>query len=383
MNRTTCRMNRSCLVAVFVFLGCSAFGYPSPLTGREDIPKLMTTSSLVCKGEVVDAPAPTFAPSSTNIPRMTATAHVRLDRCFKGTPQGPSIAVLFDGFTTCCGASFVLRKGDYRLFFLTQQGGKYGVVDVRCGALPISAELGETPGSADPLYLLELDLKAGLRDSNPERVLDSIQMLGDMGHLRSTDELKNLEASPDMLVKTYVWQALLRLKDYSVLPAVAAFLQNQPEPPHELYLPRDRIFQMQLELQSAIADIRDLSTLPYLERFASAGRDSRLRSSALQSLRAINSLHSAATFLKELEDPNADNAFSAMQGLLSLAGMARPSGCHRGSSLMKRRSSTQRNVESGGRQKASRGRRFWRSIRYGSSLQCPKTSVPTPSKFIT
>jgi hypothetical protein len=34
----------------------------------------------------------------------------------------------------------------------------------------------------------------------------------------------------------------------------------------------------------------------------------------------MNSLHSAAAFLKELDDPNADNAFSAMQGLLSLAG---------------------------------------------------------------
>jgi hypothetical protein len=312
MNQTTGRMIRSCFVAVFVFFACSAFGYPSPLAGKEEIPKLMTASSLVCKGEVVDVPAPTFSPSSTNTP-LAATAQVRLDRCFKGTPQGSSIAVLFDKFS-------VLRKGDYRLFFLTPQDGKYAVADVRYGALPISAELGETSGGADPLYLLELDLKAGLRDSNPERVLDSIQMLGDMGHLRSTDDLRKLEASVDILVKTYVWLALLRLKDYSVLPAVAAFLQNQPEAPHELFLPRDRLPQMQLELQSAMGDIRDASTLPYLERFAFAGRDSSLRGSALQSLRVINSLHSAATFLKGLEDANADNAFSAMQGLLSLAG---------------------------------------------------------------
>lgn len=107
---------------------------------------------------------------------MTAVGRVRPDRCYKGTPQGPSISVLFDGFTTCCGPEFVLGKGDYLLFFLVTQDGKYAVVDTRFGALPISRELGETMEGADPLYLLELDLKAGLRDPNPERVLDSIRM---------------------------------------------------------------------------------------------------------------------------------------------------------------------------------------------------------------
>jgi HEAT repeat protein len=41
---------------------------------------------------------------------------------------------------------------------------------------------------------------------------------------------------------------------------------------------------------------------------------------ALQALRAIGSPHSAAALLKALDDPNSDNAISAMQGLLSLAG---------------------------------------------------------------
>jgi hypothetical protein len=314
------RVNAWCLATSLLSLLSTGFAYPRPLPGTEDIPKLMSVSSLVCKGEVVEAPAPVFVNSSNTVPPISATAQVHPDRCFKGTPQVSFIPVLFDGVTTCCGPSFVLRKGDYRLFFLTPQDGKFAVVDVWFGALPISREISDAPEGADPLYLLELDLEAGLRDSNPEHVLDTIQMLGNMGHLHSTAELKRLATSPDMLVKTYVWQALLRLKDYAILPAVAAFFDDQPAPPHELYLPRDRVFQMQFELQSAMATIRDPSTLPYLERFAISGRDYRLRSSALQSLRAINSLQSAATFLKELDDPNADNAFSAMQGLLSLAG---------------------------------------------------------------
>jgi hypothetical protein len=36
--------------------------------------------------------------------------------------------------------------------------------------------LGSVPENSDGIYLLELDLKAGLQDSTPERVLDSIRM---------------------------------------------------------------------------------------------------------------------------------------------------------------------------------------------------------------
>jgi hypothetical protein len=96
--------------------------------------------------------------------------------------------------------------------------------------------------------LLELDLKAGLPDSNPERVLDSIRMLGNMKHLRSTSELKRLLDGSDLLVKTYAWQALLRLKDYSVLPAMSDFFDVQLETPKALFLPRDRLFAVKSEL---------------------------------------------------------------------------------------------------------------------------------------
>ena len=65
-------------------------------------------------------------------------------------------------------------------------------------------------------------------------------MLGNMKYLNSTSELTQLLGHGDLLVKAYVWQALLRLKDYSVLPRVSEFFNSQPEPPRELLLPRDR-----------------------------------------------------------------------------------------------------------------------------------------------
>jgi HEAT repeat protein len=142
-------------------------------------------------------------------------------------------------------------------------------------------------------------------------------------HIRSTSELTALLDNSDLLVKTYVWQALLRLKDDSVLPAVSEFFESQPEPPRELFLPRDRLFEMQYELMREIGMIRDPETLPFLERFAVNGTTSGLRMNALQALRNISSPHSAPAFLKALDDANPDNGFSAMHGLLSLAGPGR------------------------------------------------------------
>ena len=309
------------LLAAMLCVGSNAVAYPRPPLGTEDIPVLMAKSVLVCKGEVVEAPTPTPVNSPELMAQMTAVAVVRPDRCFKGTPHESSIHVLFNGFLLAGGGpAFVLRKGDYRLFFLKLQEGKYAVSNKWFGALPISRELNSITHSVDGMYLLELDLKAGLRDADPDRALDSIRMLGNMRHLHSIMELRKFLDSSDLLVKTYVWQALMRLHDYSVLPELEQFFKTQPDPPTNLLLPRDRIFAMQFELQREIMAIRDPSTLPYLETFASRGHDYRLRHSALQALRVIDSLHSAATFLIELDDLNADNGFSAMQGLLSLAG---------------------------------------------------------------
>ena len=298
-----------------------AFAYPGPFPGTEDIPKMMVASALVCKGEVIEAPTPKFSHSSARASDLTA--RVRPDRCFKYSANESSIPILFDGFVSGVGPSFVLHKGDYRLFFLRPGNGAYAVVDRWFGALPISRRLGLTPATSDEMYALELDLKAGLADPNKELVLDSVQMLGDMKRLRSTSELTTLLDHSELLVKTYVWQALLRLKDYSVLPAVSEFFESRPEVPRELILPRDRLFEMQAELVAEISAIRDPEMLPLLEKFAVTGNGYILRMNAIQALRAIHSPHSAQTFLKALSDPNPDNGFSALQGLLSLAAPGR------------------------------------------------------------
>ena len=298
-----------------------AYASPGPPPGTEDIPQMMAASVLVCKGEVIEAPTPKFSQSRAGASDLTA--RVRPDRCFKGSPSGFSIPILFDGSVSGVDPSFVLHKGDYRLFFLKPQNGVYAVVDRWFGALPVSRRLGFSPAGSDEMYALELDLKAGLRDESKELVLDSIQMLGDMKHVRSTSELTALLDHSELLIKTYVWQALLRLKDYSVLPAVSEFFESRPEVPRELILPRDCLLEIKAELIAEVSAIRGPETLPFLEKVAVTGKGSILRMNALQALRAIHSPHSAQAFLKELSDPNPDNGFIAMQGLLSLAGPGR------------------------------------------------------------
>ncbi len=219
---------------------CShALAYPRPPHGTENIPKLMAESTLVCKGEVVEA-AEVSVVSDPRPPHRTATAIVHVDRCFKGErPASELVPVLFDNILPPGGGPYVvLRKGDYRLFFLKPEESKYVLTDDWFGQLSISRQLGTPPlGDTDPMHQLEVDLNAGLTDRDHERVLDSIRMLGNMRHVQSKEKLVSLLDSPDQLVRTYVFEAMLRLHDYSVLPAVEQWLTAQPQPPHLSFCP--------------------------------------------------------------------------------------------------------------------------------------------------
>ena len=301
---------------------CShALAYPGPPRGTENIPKLMADSALVCKGEVVEAAEVTVV-SDPRPPHRTATAIVHVDRCFKGErPASEVVPVLFDNILPPGGGPYVvLRKGDYRLFFLKPEEDRYVLVDDWFGQLSISRQLGATPfGDNDPMHQLEVDLKAGLNDRDHERVLDSIRMLGNMRHVQSKEELVALLHSQDQLVRTYVFEAMLRLHDYSVLPAVEQWLTAQPQPPPSLTLPRDALFEMQGRLAGEISMIRDPSALPILLRLLRLPSPFA-RQAILQAVRAINSPQSAPFLLKMLDDPHADNAFIAMQALIELAG---------------------------------------------------------------
>jgi HEAT repeat protein len=317
MNKGVGRYNVLMRVAVLVFaaplaavLCPSAFGYARSAEGTENIPQLIADSTLVCKGEVVSAP-PIQVVSEISPPHLTASATVHIDRCFKGpTPPNESVSVLFDGLMGAPAPYMVLRNGDYRLFFLKPQQDKYVVVDQWFGQLTVSRLLAPVVEDSDPMHLLELDLKAGLNDTEPDRVLDSIRMLGNMRHLQSKDELLALVNSPDELVRIYTYEALLRLHDYSVLPAVADWLEVQPA--------ATDLVKMQGRLLDQIMFIRDPTALPPLLRLLRLP-DASSREHVLQAVRHIPSPQSAQSMLNMLDDPDVDNEFIAMQALLEYA----------------------------------------------------------------
>jgi hypothetical protein len=206
-----------------------------------------------------------------------------------------TVLVWFDSVVPPHGGPYaVLQKGAYRLFFLKPAGGQYALVDVWFGSLAISHLLAPvfSEDCRSPMQSLESDLKTGLQDADRERVLDSIRMLGNMRHLQSTDELKLLSDSHDPLVRTYAYEALLRLHDYSVLSAVAEWLKAQPPSPSSLIFPRDALFEMQYRLAWEISQIRDPSTLPMLVRLLQLP-DPIVRGEVLQSVLALQSPDSA------------------------------------------------------------------------------------------
>jgi len=316
-------------------------------------------STLVCKGEVAEA-SESKVSRDPSPPHLTGVARVQMDRCFKGEmPTSGFVPVLFDDIVPATGGPYVeLRKSEYRLFFLRAENDKYVVVDIWFGKLPISRLIAApSVGEKDPMRLLEVDLKAGLHDADHERVLDSIRMLGNVRHLQSTAELLALLNSPDPLVRTYAYEALVRLHDYSILPAIDQWLESQPQAPHELLMSRDAVFDMQFRLTREIALIRDPATVPELVRLLQLP-DSIMRGQVLQALRAIRSPQSAQSLLQMLDDPDADNGFVAMQTLIELAGGGgRLNGCRRGRNFAGIRPSTRLDVEGGGKPKGSKRRR--------------------------
>ncbi len=143
------------------------------LEGLEDIPAMLSAATYVCKGQVIEAPETTFSRDETA--RMTGTAYVRIDRCFKGDLTGKTIGVQVDNVLDAAGGgwhAFRLRSGEYYLLFLNPWNDHYIPANQFYGALPVSRKSAAEIANSDPKVQLESDLKAGLQDEDEEAVLN-------------------------------------------------------------------------------------------------------------------------------------------------------------------------------------------------------------------
>lgn len=300
---------------------CIADLTPKSLEGTEDLRMLMSEATVACRGEVLDAPKAKFVDGTPQ--RKTGIATVRIDKCYKGTaPSQVNVAV--DEFLPGGGTSgeprfVILKSGEYDLFFFTRKGNVFLPLDKRNSVITISRESSNTAKPSDPLAALEGDLVAGLQDGDHELVLKSILLLGGLGHLTSTAPLKKRIAEADEIERDYLWEALLRVKDYSNLPQVAEYLHNISPPPRTLMLPRDRLPQVQNRLFGRLFEIKDLAASRFQKWFVKSS-DAYIRQCALQALRAEVSVQNAPQFLDALTDQDFDNRFISMMALIELAG---------------------------------------------------------------
>jgi hypothetical protein len=312
------------LPIMLLMASLSAYGrvHPDYDIAGEYLPKLVDESALVCKGEVTKVFPSRLAP---NPGHLNTPATVRIDRCFKGQAPSAEIKVLYDGILPSAGFSggtfpLILESGDYALFFLEPLGEEFAPVSINYGVETVSRLAAPSDKSiVDPLQLIERDLIAGLDDSNRDLVLANIRLLGLMEKLHSSDKLKRIANSEDLLVAAYAWEALMRLGDYSNFQQVAQFFADQPQSSEFLMEPANRIWSMQSRLSTQIERITDPRFLPQLEAWMFSSK-LVLKCDAIGAVRHIASPHSVPAFLKLLDDPSPEFRFDATMGLIEIIG---------------------------------------------------------------
>jgi hypothetical protein len=320
MNRPT-----AIVLALLIMLSAAGGGLVPPRSEQYiDLPGLLEESEVVCKGEVVDASPPKSVVG--NIPRGTGVAVIQTDRCFKGSAPS-EVRVATDEYVPSAGFGagmplFVPKVGEYGLFFFKSAGTIYKPVDGPA-FIRTSRLVAANDPVAGPIERLEADFIEGLHDPDEELRLLTICWMGRLHRAspRATAKLREMLPSSDELQRLYIWEALLAVHDYSILPeAAAAVLRETAFPSARSFsMPQDRMAFMRYRVYDVICRTQDRVTIPYMRRL-SASPDPRRRDDAVQSLRAQRDLASAPIFLRALGDQEGDNGFVAMQSLFDLAG---------------------------------------------------------------
>src|ERR1019366_986304 len=315
------------LVYAVLFLLCAATAYaglfPDHVESYDHIATLLDKSTVVCKGEVLQAPAPKYI--SNELLRGTGISVIRVDRCFKGSAP-TQVQIATDEYLPAAGFGgggtlLVPKPGEYGLFFLASQGPIFKPIDrtpfIRASRLMTADDVAGNPRSR-----LEADLLAGLNDLDAELQLQTIRSLGTLEVLSpgAIARLKGMLPAADALKRLYLWEALITVHDYSVLPQAADEVLDIAPRSREFSLPRDRIPFLQFRVYEAIGLIHDPGVVPYMRKLSEA-TDPRSRYDALQSLRGQHDQCSAQIFLKALGDQGqgGDTAFVAMHSLYELA----------------------------------------------------------------
>jgi len=303
-------------LAIFV-LGCCiaemAVADVGPRQGSESIPELFNTAPLVVRGEVAAVRRIKTIDGEFNGRRTKVgvfNALVNVDRVYKGALSGESVPITFvrpEGTECTVSICETLSVGEYDLFFLAESDSSLRLLDKFFGRFPISRLGSEAEGSG--IDRLRNDLIAGLLDTDESQSLANIELFGALEQVSSDEPLLRLLPSADILKRAAIYEALLRLHDYTMLPQTGEVFEKPDADA--------RLRALQYRITYQISEVRSGAAVPAL-LLLSQSRSPVLRMSVIHALRHIADLQSAPVFIKALDDPEPLIRYDAVLGLATL-----------------------------------------------------------------
>lgn len=298
------------VTGILLFFSVALFGFPKssraipiPSTKVQD---LVSQSDAICKGRVLEVKKigefqKKKANFSTNIDVMLAS--FQPERILKGEVSSKIIEIEFWITTGPEFGYFIediyqkLKEGEYTLVFLKRENGRYVFTQPLRSKIPIaSGKLSKVEEGADPLVLLEEELVNSLEDKNPEIVLSSLKILGELKSKSSAKDIERLLESKDDILRGEALVTLLKAGDYSHMDEAIEYLDKVPSA-------NQKLENIKINICDEFGEIRDPSLASKLNPLLSS-KNELLRREVVQSLRKMQNKSSIPYLIKALDDNN-------------------------------------------------------------------------------
>ena len=190
-----------------------------------DVRALAEKAPIVFRGQVVDVDSAGENPPESIQLKEIATFQV--DRVYRGHVRAETaLHFTYDPSPFSNGHDCInFQPNTYWVVFAQGDGGRLELSDDCNGAFRVSPLLGPTLENEGWMYQMEADFMAGLKDSDPQSRLMSIQRLGGLGLPPSRDALHRVMETGDKEESTWAIYAALRTGDVTVLAKVKQLLQ--------------------------------------------------------------------------------------------------------------------------------------------------------------
>jgi HEAT repeats len=276
------------------------------------VDKLFGAAVVVVRGEVKQVTAAgKRAAEWQGAPTVVTTylAQVVVDKVYKGDASKAITIAYSRPDDRICEVSICiqLRAGDFDYFFLDV--GKQGLElnDSRFGKFRASRRT-ESRGQMG-IDALKSDFVAGLGDPDEAIRLAQVELVGDSGRKKDTEQLLRLLPTADELGRATIFHSILQLGDYSVIPSMRKFLDVHSSVPAI-----ERLRFLSLSQINALSDSEAADVLIGL----SQSPVDDVRESAIHALRTIESPKAIPVFIRALDDRVQLIRYDAVLGLAQI-----------------------------------------------------------------